>query len=212
MKQGEVVRLLKQSKAAKQEIDASIKILLSLKSDFESVTGHIWKPDTGLTVSKIKNANFQKGELVRDVQASRDPNKLKVKELPNVEIKDNEITLKKLTQNIIQQGDLIRNMKLKKVSKEEIGVAVKTLLDFKERYKHISGFEFVTTQSSTKSQKKTPTKESTKKLAKKIVVETPTDKANLKKKVTRLGLEARKEENLVREFIKYLYLKLHTYY
>ena len=38
------MRTLKSNKAAKPEVDAAVKVLLDLKSQFKAVTGQDWKP------------------------------------------------------------------------------------------------------------------------------------------------------------------------
>lgn len=43
-KQGDLVRNLKSKKAEKTEIDAAVKVLLALKSDYKAATNTDWKP------------------------------------------------------------------------------------------------------------------------------------------------------------------------
>lgn len=44
IKQGDIVRKLKEQKAAKEEIDKAVKSLLSIKADYKKVTNTDWKP------------------------------------------------------------------------------------------------------------------------------------------------------------------------
>jgi len=54
--QGDIVRQLKADKKPKEEIDAAVKILLSLKDEFKSVTGSDWKPAGGAATKQQKKA------------------------------------------------------------------------------------------------------------------------------------------------------------
>ena len=45
VEQGNKIRQLKADKAAKDAIQAEVKVLLALKADYKSLTGQDWKPD-----------------------------------------------------------------------------------------------------------------------------------------------------------------------
>lgn len=44
VRQGDIVRKLKEQKATKEEINNAVKLLLSLKSDYKKLTNTDWKP------------------------------------------------------------------------------------------------------------------------------------------------------------------------
>lgn len=58
IKQGDIVRKLKEQKVAKGEIDKSVKLLLSLKAEYKSAIGTDWKPDS--TVPDLSQNNLLK--------------------------------------------------------------------------------------------------------------------------------------------------------
>ncbi|XP_043513254.1 bifunctional glutamate/proline--tRNA ligase isoform X2 [Frieseomelitta varia] len=70
-KQGDKVRHLKSSKAEKTIIDEEVKKLLSLKSEYKSVTGQDWKPST-TPVSTVLSEKIQKqGDKVRQLKETK---------------------------------------------------------------------------------------------------------------------------------------------
>lgn len=168
-KQGDKVRLLKSNKASKAEIDAEVKVLLSLKSDFKNLTGKDWKPDMKPNISNDTLNVSQSSSATDDTKTA-------------------------LTNRITQQGNLVRDLKGKKASKEEIDAAVKVLLDLKAEYKLITGTDFPTAgrQSTPKAANQPQQKAAKEKPAAKQPK--PTEDGG--KKQTRLGLEAKKEECL----------------
>lgn len=108
---------------------------------------------------------------------------------------DNETAKNELTQKVNAQGELVRQLKSKNAPKAEIDAAVKTLLDLKAEYKKVTGTDFPTagrapSKPKSESQKAKPEK---KEPAKPKGGE---PKESGAKKVTRLGLEATKEDNL----------------
>ncbi|XP_022913832.2 bifunctional glutamate/proline--tRNA ligase [Onthophagus taurus] len=109
--QGDKVRDLKSKKASKTEIDTEVKTLLHLKSEYKALTGNDWKPENNPKISNLP--------LATPSNASLEEDKLLVK------IKD--------------QGDKVRDLKSKKVSKTEIDTEVKTLLHLKSEYKALTG-------------------------------------------------------------------------
>ncbi|KAH8337466.1 hypothetical protein KR059_010928 [Drosophila kikkawai] len=107
--QGDVVRDLKSKKATKDQIDAEVKKLLSLKADYKAATGKDWKP--GQTPAAAPGtASTASSNDAASVNAS-----------------------------IVKQGDLVRDLKGKKAAKPEIDAAVKTLLELKAQYKSLTG-------------------------------------------------------------------------
>ncbi|XP_055622940.1 bifunctional glutamate/proline--tRNA ligase isoform X2 [Toxorhynchites rutilus septentrionalis] len=129
IKQGDNVRVLKSNKAPKQEIEAQIKVLLDLKSEYKSATGQDWKPGC------------------IPPTATKPP-----KESNTSETKESEIL-----KQIAAQGDNVRTLKTNKAEKSVVEAAVKILLQLKADYKILTGKEWkpgtVTTSSISKSDK-----------------------------------------------------------
>ncbi|XP_023034416.1 bifunctional glutamate/proline--tRNA ligase isoform X2 [Drosophila willistoni] len=81
--QGDLVRDLKSKKAAKDQIDAEVKKLLSLKADYKAASGKDWKPgqtpvaSTAPTAAAANDAGsinasiVKQGDLVRDLKAKK---------------------------------------------------------------------------------------------------------------------------------------------
>ncbi|XP_060579607.1 LOW QUALITY PROTEIN: bifunctional glutamate/proline--tRNA ligase-like [Ruditapes philippinarum] len=110
--QGNKVRDMKAAKAAKADIDAAVKTLLSLKADYKTATGKDWKPGQHVASSPSKTAaSAPSGGGNAD----------------------------DLNENIVAQGDTVRDLKAKKASKTDIDAAVKTLLLLKADYKTATG-------------------------------------------------------------------------
>uniref|UniRef100_A0A336L852 Bifunctional glutamate/proline--tRNA ligase n=1 Tax=Culicoides sonorensis TaxID=179676 RepID=A0A336L852_CULSO len=168
--QGNTVRDLKSKKASKPEIDAAVKVLLDLKAQYKTLTGKDWKPGTVATA------------------APQESTKNKENMAPSAADKTQE-----LTDKVTAQGNVVRDLKSKKASKAEIDAAVNLLLDLKAEYKTLTGNDFPVAgrQQETKKESKPqkPKQEPKKQEAKEK------DDAGHKKQ-TRLGLEAKKEENL----------------
>jgi len=91
-----------------------------------------------------------------------------------------------LGNKIIAQGDLVRQLKADKKPKDEIDAAVKGLLALKLEYKTVTGSDWQPSGGTTAKKQEKPKKE--KKEAPKPALPAAG--------VTRLGLEAKKEENL----------------
>uniref|UniRef100_A0A182Q3N8 Bifunctional glutamate/proline--tRNA ligase n=1 Tax=Anopheles farauti TaxID=69004 RepID=A0A182Q3N8_9DIPT len=110
--QGNLVRDLKAKKAAKPEIEAAVKTLLELKSQYKAVTGSDWKPGVVAPPQKASTASGITAEAVA------------------------------IDAKIVEQGNLVRDLKAKKSSKPEIDDAVKTLLELKARFKSATGSDW----------------------------------------------------------------------
>jgi len=108
--QGDAVRKLKAAKADKAEIDAAVKQLLQLKSEFKAATGNDWKPAAAPAAEK-------KPEVKAEAAG------------PGAEIDE----------KIKAQGDAVRNLKTAKADKAEIDEAVKLLLQLKADFKAATG-------------------------------------------------------------------------
>lgn len=103
----------------------------------------------------------------------------------------------KLNAEIAQQGATVRDLKSQKAEKSKIDAEVKKLLALKDQYKKLTGQDSKPDGSASaapapRSKAPKPAKEQKPKPA----AEKPADKDGGQKKVTRLGLEATKEDNL----------------
>ncbi|KAL0114050.1 hypothetical protein PUN28_011398 [Cardiocondyla obscurior] len=168
-KQGDKVRNLKTAKADKSIIDQEVKALLDLKSQYKDATGQDWKPGNTTTVSTQKETKSENKELAK---------------------------AKKISDEIKKQGDKVRNLKTAKADKSIIDQEVKALLDLKTQYKDATGQDWKPANSETASKREKrnspkPGKTSENEIAKSA------DKKDVdtSKTGTRLGLEAKKEEN-----------------
>lgn len=109
VQQGDKVRKLKADKAAKPEVEAAVKALLELKTKFKEATGQDWKP----------------GVAVSAPAASAAPS--------------TGSSAETLNGKIVEQGNLVRDLKTKKAAKTEVEAAVKALLDLKAQFKAATG-------------------------------------------------------------------------
>ncbi|NXC50694.1 SYEP ligase, partial [Penelope pileata] len=192
--QGEVVRRLKAEKASKDEIDEAVKLLLSLKADYKEKTGQDYKPG---------HPPVAQGALP---QASNTA--LSGPDAPEAKALFNKVAL---------QGDEVRKLKAEKAEKEKIDAAVKELLELKAQYKSVAGVDYKPVSASGADDKDKKKKEKENKSEKQSKQHKQSDgpkKEPLQgqsgnelssdgpgegqgpKKQTRLGLEAKKEENL----------------
>ncbi|XP_075269136.1 bifunctional glutamate/proline--tRNA ligase isoform X3 [Opisthocomus hoazin] len=192
--QGEVVRKLKAEKAPKDEIDEAVKLLLSLKADYKEKTGQDYKPG---------HPPVAQGALP---QASNT--------LPSG---PDTTEAKALFSKVALQGDEVRKLKSEKAEKEKIDAAVKELLQLKAQYKSVAGVDYKPISAGGADDKDKKKKEKENKSEKQNKQQKQNDgpkKEPLQgqtgnelssngsgegqgpKKQTRLGLEAKKEENL----------------
>uniref|UniRef100_A0A671QTA4 Bifunctional glutamate/proline--tRNA ligase n=1 Tax=Sinocyclocheilus anshuiensis TaxID=1608454 RepID=A0A671QTA4_9TELE len=132
--QGELVRKLKTEKAPKDQIDAAVKELLSLKAEYKQQTGQEYKagvpPSSGHAPVQSSPAPPQFSSS--QPQSSSSPQ------------------AQALFADIAQQGEQGRRLKAEKAPKEQVDKAVKTLLELKGQYKALTGEEYkpVTTPGS----------------------------------------------------------------
>ncbi|XP_034833960.1 bifunctional glutamate/proline--tRNA ligase [Maniola hyperantus] len=68
-KQGDLVRSLKTSKAAKAKIDEAVKVLLELKTKYKAVSGQDWKPSAAPVANVQMTDDAKVGELVSQITA-----------------------------------------------------------------------------------------------------------------------------------------------
>ncbi|XP_041907505.1 bifunctional glutamate/proline--tRNA ligase isoform X4 [Corvus kubaryi] len=190
--QGEVVRKLKSEKASKDQIDEAVKLLLSLKADYKEKTGQEYKP------GHPPAAQGALPQTSNTVPSGPDTPEAKA-----------------LFSKVALQGDEVRRLKAEKADKEKIDVAVKELLQLKAQYKSVAGIDYKPVSASDGDDKKKKEKENkSEKQSKQQKQNDGPKKEPLQgqsgnerssngsgegqgpKKQTRLGLEAKKEENL----------------
>ncbi|XP_071435106.1 bifunctional glutamate/proline--tRNA ligase isoform X5 [Pithys albifrons albifrons] len=192
--QGEVVRRLKAEKASKDQIDEAVKLLLSLKADYKEKTGQEYKP------GHPPAAQAALPQASNMVPCGPDTPEAKA-----------------LFSKVALQGEEVRKLKAEKAEKEKIDVAVKELLQLKAQYKSVAGVDYKPVSASGADDKDKKKKEKENKSEKQSKQQKQNDgpkKEPLQgqsgnerssdgsgegqgpKKQTRLGLEAKKEENL----------------
>lgn len=116
--QGEMVRKLKSEKAPKDQVDAAVKQLLALKAEYKQQTGQDYKP--GLAPASPAQT-----------QASSAPTQ-----------SNSSPQAQELFSQVAQQGELVRKLKSEKAPKDQVDEAVKTLLDLKNKYKTLTGADY----------------------------------------------------------------------
>uniref|UniRef100_A0A2K6LDS0 Bifunctional glutamate/proline--tRNA ligase n=1 Tax=Rhinopithecus bieti TaxID=61621 RepID=A0A2K6LDS0_RHIBE len=114
--QGDVVRELKAKKAPKEDIDAAVKQLLSLKAEYKEKTGQEYKPgnppaEIGQNISSNSSASILESKSLYDQVAA--------------------------------QGEVVRKLKAEKAPKAKINEAVECLLSLKAQYKEKTGKEYI---------------------------------------------------------------------
>nr|XP_050854497.1 bifunctional glutamate/proline--tRNA ligase [Vespula vulgaris] len=77
LEQGTKVRQLKSSKAEQSIIDKEVKILLSLKNDYKTVTGHDWKPKCDVSPKKKNKDGSEKSGKKSDKDMTNNETKSK---------------------------------------------------------------------------------------------------------------------------------------
>ncbi|XP_075060367.1 bifunctional glutamate/proline--tRNA ligase isoform X2 [Mixophyes fleayi] len=190
--QGELVRKLKCEKAPKDKVDEAVKLLLSLKAEYKEKTGQEYKPGqppASLALEKPPSAQ-QNGANSSEAEA--------------------------LFNKVSKQGEEVRKLKCEKAAKDKVDAAVKQLLELKTQYKALTGTEYKPV-SATGSEDKKPREdkkqkdkenksEKQSKQPKQIDGQKKDNENGSSgegagegqgpKKQTRLGLEAKKEEDL----------------
>ncbi|XP_054737375.1 bifunctional glutamate/proline--tRNA ligase [Anastrepha obliqua] len=116
--QGDKVRQLKTAKTDKKIIDAEVKVLLALKTDYKSLVGQDWKP--GTTYAPIAADTPVKIDLTGD----------------------DSLDVGALLERIKAQGDKIRQLKSEKAEKSAIDVEVQSLLALKADFKQQTGTDW----------------------------------------------------------------------
>lgn len=117
--QGELVRKLKTEKAPKDQVDAAVKQLLALKAEYKQQTGQEYKPGLQAPASPA-----QTQATAASIQPNCSPQ------------------AQELYSQVAQQGELVRKLKTEKAAKEQVDEAVKTLLELKGKYKSLTGEDY----------------------------------------------------------------------
>lgn len=156
-----------------------MKDLLALKAEYKAVTGTDWTP---AAATATQSSTGSKPVASTGTGAA---------------MANNVCVKQQLTEKIAVQGNTVRDLKSSGGSKADIDGAVKLLLNLKLEYKNATGEEFAAPAGRPSSKK--PAKEGNadkgKKAAPVKAAPEPAKDGGLKKQ-TRLGLEAKKEENL----------------
>ncbi|XP_061481150.1 bifunctional glutamate/proline--tRNA ligase isoform X3 [Rhineura floridana] len=194
--QGEVVRKLKAEKAPKDKVDEAVKLLLSLKAEYKEKTGQ----------------DYKTGELPA-------PQAYTLNHPTNAETSGPDSPeAKALFNKVALQGEEVRKLKAEKAGKDKIDAAVQELLQLKAQYKSLAGVDYRPVSATGAEDKDKRKKERENKSEKqnkqqkqneghkKESQKDQSGSSNLSsngsgdgqgpKKQTRLGLEAKKEENL----------------
>ncbi|XP_040841630.1 bifunctional glutamate/proline--tRNA ligase isoform X1 [Ochotona curzoniae] len=192
--QGEVVRQLKAEKAPKAKVNEAVERLLSLKAEYKEKTGKEYVPGqpplSQSTDSKPAGNSEPVGPETSDAKA--------------------------LFDRVACQGEVVRKLKAEKASKDQIDAAVQELLQLKAQYKSLTGVEYKPVSATGAEDKDKKKKEKENKSEKQNKPQKQNDgqkkdasksqgsglsssgagEGQGPKKQTRLGLEAKKEENL----------------
>uniref|UniRef100_A0A8C5S289 Glutamyl-prolyl-tRNA synthetase 1 n=1 Tax=Laticauda laticaudata TaxID=8630 RepID=A0A8C5S289_LATLA len=194
--QGELVRRLKTEKVSKDKVDEAVKLLLSLKAEYKEKTGQDYKPGQPAS-SQTSVLKHPKGTETSSPGS------------PEAQVLFNQVAL---------QGEEVRKLKSEKGEKDKIDTAVQKLLQLKAQYKLLTGVDYkpVSTTGAEDKDKKKKEKENKSEKQNKQQKQNEGQKKGMQKdqgsnynlssdgpgdgqgpkKQTRLGLEAKKEENL----------------
>ncbi|XP_067421040.1 bifunctional glutamate/proline--tRNA ligase isoform X2 [Emydura macquarii macquarii] len=193
--QGEVVRRLKAEKASKDKVDEAVKCLLSLKAEYKEKAGQDYKPGN-LPASQLSTSP----QTISTETSGPDTPEAKA-----------------LFNKVASQGEEVRKLKAGKADKDKIDTAVQELLQLKAQYKSFAGVDYkpVSATGAEDKDKKKKEKENKSEKQNKQQKQNDTQKKECQKgqggngissngsgegqgpkKQTRLGLEAKKEENL----------------
>ncbi|XP_034427505.1 bifunctional glutamate/proline--tRNA ligase isoform X7 [Hippoglossus hippoglossus] len=113
--QGELVRKLKTEKAPKDQVDAAVKQLLALKAEYKQQTGKDYKPGAPATPAQTSSSSTKSSSCPQSQE---------------------------LFSQVSQQGELVRKLKSEKAPKDQVDEAVKGLLDLKNKYKTLTGEDY----------------------------------------------------------------------
>ncbi|RXN10458.1 bifunctional glutamate proline--tRNA ligase isoform X3 [Labeo rohita] len=119
--QGDLVRQLKTGKAPKEQVDAAVKQLLALKSEFKQLTGQEYKPGMAPPTS----APAPKSSAPTPAAGSPSP-------------ASSGCPYTRVT----EQGEIVRKLKAEKAPKEQVDAEVKQLLALKAEFKQLTGQDY----------------------------------------------------------------------
>ncbi|XP_038250178.1 bifunctional glutamate/proline--tRNA ligase isoform X2 [Dermochelys coriacea] len=125
--QGEVVRRLKSEKASKDQIDAAVKVLLTLKAEYKQQTDQEYKPGNPPAAPPLTYS-----------VAPTLPSPVSCNNLTS----SSSIDSKTLYDDVAEQGEVVRRLKAEKASKDKVDEAVKLLLSLKAEYKEKTGQDY----------------------------------------------------------------------
>merc|ERR1712061_86807 len=138
-KQGNEVRQLKSAKAGKSDVDAAVKLLLELKAKYKECTGKDWK--LGEHVSKTSEAS--KPQVADKKKEDKKKSPSPQKEASPVAGGEPLSELgAQLNDDIIAQGNKVRQLKTEKADEVAIKTAVNTLLGLKAKFKKVVGSDW----------------------------------------------------------------------
>merc|ERR1712235_110100 len=164
--QGNTIRKMKSEKASKDDVMAAVNILKELKANYKAATGTEYDAN-----KKPSGGAFQPAPVASQTGAGDSSSPL--------------------YQACVDQGNVVRDLKTAKASKDDIQTAVQKLLKLKEDYKAATGQDYKppaggAAPRDTKKAAQKPKKEE----KKQKVAQQP------KKGESRLGVEVSKSENL----------------
>uniref|UniRef100_A0A6A7FM92 Bifunctional glutamate/proline--tRNA ligase-like n=1 Tax=Hirondellea gigas TaxID=1518452 RepID=A0A6A7FM92_9CRUS len=122
--QGTTVRNLKGSKADKGEITAAVNILLAHKKEFKEASGIDWTPN--IDTSQFSSVTAASSSTITSA--------------PVVAATTNDAL--SLHHKVVDQGNVVRNMKGSKAEKTAVTAAVNVLLALKKEFKEVSGLDW----------------------------------------------------------------------
>ncbi|CAH0551913.1 unnamed protein product [Brassicogethes aeneus] len=166
---GDKIRKLKAEKASKEVVMAEVNVLKNLKDEYKKATGKEWTPQAA-PVAVAKPAAQTANGAGDSAHAA-------------------------LTAKITEQGNLVRTLKSSNGSKADVEAAVKSLLDLKAEYKKATGTDFPVAGRTPSKPKEAKPAQQAKEKKPKPAAEKPEAEGAVKKQ-TRLGLEAKKSDNL----------------
>ncbi|ELK32163.1 Bifunctional aminoacyl-tRNA synthetase [Myotis davidii] len=193
--QGEVVRKLKAEKAPKAKVNEAVECLLSLKAQYKEKTGQEYVPGQPPLPHGSGSSPARSSEPCGPETAEA----------------------KVLFDQVASQGEVVRKLKAEKASKKDVDAAVQELLQRKAQYKSLTGVEYKPVSATGAEDKDKKKKEKENKSEKQNKPQKQNDGSKKEpsrgqgggglppsgagegqgpRKQTRLGLEAKKEENL----------------
>ncbi|CAK6442203.1 unnamed protein product [Pipistrellus nathusii] len=194
--QGEVVRKLKAEKAPKAKVNEAVECLLSLKAQYKEKTGQDYVPGQPPLSHGSASSPARSSEPCGPETAEA----------------------KVLFDQVASQGEVVRKLKAEKASKDQVDAAVQELLQRKAQYKSLTGVEYKPVAATGAEDKDKKKKEKENKSEKQNKPQKQNDGSKKEpskgqggggglppsgagegqgpRKQTRLGLEAKKEENL----------------